>query len=502
MREKNKVLLNSALYTFNTILLKAMSFLLLPLYTHFLTPEDYGVTNLLACFTSVASFIIAFSLYAAVSRFYVDYKNDIEKLKRFYGTVLTFVFLSGSVFLALSIIFRNILVSLFFKGLNFYPVVLIGIVGLVFACIYTVYQNILQGMQNSKKYTMTSTVYFLFSLGLNLLFIGVFKLGAKGVLIASLIANMTFSVYVVYDLKKSNLATFGIDKQLLIEALRYSLPILPHNLSPNIADFISRILINSYNSLASVGLYSVAMQFGLVADTILASVNMAFAPWFYENMNRKSLEGRAEILRLADLLIRLYGIIFLGIVLFSQEAIILMTNGKFIMAWTVIPILILAFSFKMMYYFFINVLFYYKQAARYIFIATLTSNLLSILISFLLIPSLDMYGAALAQVVTKIITVIIVIKLSLHFDNIGFKIGRIISHIIIYAIFGVVGLYFSFTKYMMVFNIYNFMYKLFVYAMYILMVLFTFRKQIKQLLQGGSIKNILKRNANLKTEII
>lgn len=492
MREKNKVLLNSVLYTFNSLLLKALGFLLLPIYTYFLTPKDYGVTNLIAGFTSVASFIVAFSLYSAVSRFYADYKNDREKLKRFYGTVLTFVILSGIVFVALSIMFRNILVSLFFKGLDFYPVILIGIVGLLFACIYSVYQNILQGMQNSKKYTITSIVYFFISVILNLIFIGVFKMGATGVLTAVLIANMTFSVYVVYDLKKSNLATFGIDKQLLIEALKYSLPILPHNLSSSIADFVSRILINSYNSIASVGLYSVAMQFGSVADMIQSSVNMAFAPWFYETMNKNTLEGRTEIIRLSDLLIGLYGIFFLGIALFSQEAIILMTNGKYILTWTVIPILVFSFSIKTLYYFFVNVLFYYKQAARYIFIATLTSNLLNIFICFLLIPKLDMYGAALAQVVTKIVTVAIVINLSLRFDDIGFKIGKIITFIIINAAFGAVGLYFSYTKYMTVFNVYNFMYKLFIYAVYILLVLFTFRKQIKQLFQSGAIRQILR----------
>jgi len=109
MREKSKVLINSALYTFNSILIKALGFLLLPVYTYFLTPKDYGITNLIAGFTSVASFIVAFSLYSAVTRFYADYKSDRDRLKRFYGTVLTFVSLSGSVFVVLSIVFQHII---------------------------------------------------------------------------------------------------------------------------------------------------------------------------------------------------------------------------------------------------------------------------------------------------------------------------------------------------------------------------------------------------------
>ncbi|NMB34189.1 MAG: oligosaccharide flippase family protein, partial [Clostridium sp.] len=76
MRGIGRVLENSFLYTFSSLLVKAIGFLLLPVYTLFLTPEDYGTTNLVNSFNSVATFILAFSLYVAVIRFYVDYKDD------------------------------------------------------------------------------------------------------------------------------------------------------------------------------------------------------------------------------------------------------------------------------------------------------------------------------------------------------------------------------------------------------------------------------------------
>ena len=51
MSAKSKVLENSFLYTFSSLLAKAVGFLLLPVYTLFLTPEDYGITNLVNSFT-------------------------------------------------------------------------------------------------------------------------------------------------------------------------------------------------------------------------------------------------------------------------------------------------------------------------------------------------------------------------------------------------------------------------------------------------------------------
>ena len=64
-------------------------------------------------------------------------------------------------------------------------------------------------------------------------------------------------------------------------ALAYSIPIIPHNLSTSIASFISKIFINNSASLATVGLYGIAMQFGSLIDLFQTSVNKAFSPWFY-----------------------------------------------------------------------------------------------------------------------------------------------------------------------------------------------------------------------------
>ena len=91
MTTRKKVLENSFLYIFSSLLVKAVGFLLLPIYTLFLTTDDYGVTNLVTGFLNVATFIVAFSLYSAAIRFYIDFKDDRIKLKRLYGTIISFV---------------------------------------------------------------------------------------------------------------------------------------------------------------------------------------------------------------------------------------------------------------------------------------------------------------------------------------------------------------------------------------------------------------------------
>jgi O-antigen/teichoic acid export membrane protein len=72
---QSKVLSNSIIYTLGGIITKCFAFFLLPLYTAYLTPEDYGITSIVTTFLNISSFVVSFSLYAAVLRLYVDYNN-------------------------------------------------------------------------------------------------------------------------------------------------------------------------------------------------------------------------------------------------------------------------------------------------------------------------------------------------------------------------------------------------------------------------------------------
>ena len=480
MTGKSKVLENSFFYMFSSLLVKAIGFFLLPVYTYFLTPEDYGITNLVNGFNSVATFIVAFSLYQAVMRFYVDYKNDREKLKRFYGSVTCFVFLSSLVFLLVSIAVNELIVSLFFEGVDFFPVVLIALVTLCFLSVHSVHQSMLQGMQKGKKLTLINIVVFLIQVALNLVMIGVLRMGAVGVLLAALIVNVGYMVFMLIDVRRNDLMEFCLDKRLLKEALKYSIPIMPHNLSTHIASFASRIFINREGSLGAVGLYGVAMQFGALVDIVQVSVNKAFAPWFYDVMNRRDKEAKEEILEMSRLLLILYSLVYLVIGLFSQEVVILMTNENYTLAWTAIPILVVGYSIKSIYYFYVNILFFHKEAARRIFIATVSGSLADILFAAILVPLAGMYGAAIAFLIAKVIVVSIVVFMARKYNDIGFRIGGMLRTILPSFAFMSIGLFFSYTKYTEEFNLQNLLYKLAVLCLYLLIIRIKYRKFLKK----------------------
>lgn len=484
-----KVFVNSIIYSASGLLLKCFSFFLLPLYTIYLSTEDYGINSVASSFLSTMSFIVAFSLFSAVMRFYVDLKDDPEKLKRFYGSVSVFVLLSGLVFIILLSAFRGLLSKYVFSGIDYYPIILVCLISLIFFCQHTIFDNILRSQQRALKSSIFSIAYFLISVILNILFVVVLRMGVLGTLLASLIGYAAYTVYFWIEMSVTKTIRFCLDFSLLKEALKYSIPIMPHNLSTQIALLISKVLIGGSSSLGALGIYSVAAQFGNIADTVQCYVDSAYGPWLYEKLKFKEQAYKKTIRKTVGLLTAVIGLFFIGIALFAQDYILLFVEKSYSDAWKYVPWIVLVFAIKTIYYFYVEVLFFYKKASQKLFIATLTSSLLNILLSAFFIPLFGVYGSIAADAISMLIRVGIVVIFSKQFDDVGLKVHDFVINFFTITIFIFGGLLLSYIKYGDSFSIVNFLYKIAVVVLYIVFLYVRYRKEISSFLE--KIKNKL-----------
>lgn len=487
----SKVLTNSVVYSISGLLMKCFSFFLLPLYTSYLTTKDYGITNLANSFTSSMVFIVAFSLYSAVLRFYVDYKDDKEKLKRFYGTIVTFVGLSGIAFFILLTLFRGLLSKYVFSGVEFYPVILVCLISLIFNCQYNIYDKILKGQQNAIKSSVVSIVVFLLTVAFNIVFVVFFKLGALGVLLASMIAYIACTAYFLIDMKRIDSIEFCIDFEILKESLKYSVPIIPHNLSTSIAVLISSVLIGNKVSVSSLGVYSVAAQFGNIADTIQAYVNNAYGPWLFEKLSSAESGYKREIRKISKLICMVIGFFMIGISFFSHDYIVLFVNKAYVKAWEYIPLIVFVYIIKMAYYFYVSVLFYYKKASRFLFVATLSGSLCNILLSSFFIPAHGVYGSIAADMIAMFIRVAIIIFISKKFDDIGLRIKDFALIILYVTAFMFLGNALSYSFYSDSFSLLNLGYKCLIMLLYLAVLFFRYRSDCEKFIKVAisKIKN-------------
>lgn len=491
MSGKSKVLSNSLLYTVSNLLLKGANFILLPIYTYSMSSADFGTINLINAFKYLMAYLIGFSLYSAVTRFYADLTNNRKKLKEYNGTLIIFILISSIMFFVISILMKNYIATTFFEGIPYYPIIFMTMLFLIFHCQHTLHQSILQSLELGKKLTLINILFLIFQTILTVCLVGVLKLGAAGYVLTLLIANFSYFIYMLIDLYRNDLLSFKFDYKSLRASLKYSLPLLPHDLSGQIATFISRILINKSGSLASVGLYGVASQFGVLVDSFQFSVNKAFAPWFFNYMTKSKYYSNNDALQLSSLLLYIYSFVYLITGLFSQEVIIILTPDSYTLAWKIIPIIITGYAIKSIYYFLLNILMYIKSASSKIFYATLTGSLIEVLLASTWIPQYGMYGAAFSFTVSKIIMVVIMVYITNKYNNI-YKVKNMLGIIFPGIIAMMVGLVFSYAKYQMKFNIYNFIYKLIVLVFYVIYVFYSNKEEVKK------YKEILFKKSQLK----
>ena len=402
---------NSLLYSIGNLLLKAFSFFLIPLYTTFLTTDDYGITNLVTGFTGIVSCIITLSFQYAVIRFYADVNGDKQKISRLFGTVISFIICYGTFVCLLLFLTQSIWSPLLFKGIPFVPIALMAVLNSLVVGLYTVYQDILKGMQDAKRSVNLSFVFFFLLLNFNILTVVFFGLGALGMVLASLIVHSLMTIFMMYDLIHRQLFIFCIDKKLIKVLFIYSLPLVPHTMAFKLSQYATKLIINSKLSLSTLGLYGLSSQFGNISDIIQNSFQNAFQPWMFGILNEKKESAPAHIRSVTYSILWGMGVLYLLIGLFCQEAIILMSSPSYHSAWRYVPPIISTVAIKSPLYFYCNYLYYYKDKTKYIFSSTLLGCIINVIFTFIMVPLFGIYGSIGADVIALFFRLLLVYKI-------------------------------------------------------------------------------------------
>ena len=397
---------NSALYSVVTILQKGVSFFLLPLYTTFLTPEDYGVVNVVLSVSSFMSVLVMMALNGAATRFHYR-SDDVGFRKRLWGTITTIVLINSICWGCVCYALHQFIFDPFVGNVPFYPYVALGIANTIITPLYLLFQSYLQANQEAFHYSVNTFLNFLVQVMLAIVLIAVFKMGALGMLLANVLTALLFFIYVLIAFVPK--IKICVDRSVTKESMKYSLPLLPHQFSIWGAGAIDRLLLNEIKGESATGLYSVAQQFGQVVGTLAYSVNQAFVPWFFQMLG-KGEEGIKRIEKVGSCAVFLYSIVAFVIALFAPELLRLMVSESFQESWQIIPFVSFAFVFHGVYFFYINILF--VKDTGLVFIVTLSSMLVNIIANMLLVPIWGYIGCGVACFLTYFVRALMAMFIS------------------------------------------------------------------------------------------
>lgn len=365
--------------------------LMLPIYTRYLEPKDYGVISLIM---ALSSFMLAFAglqLANSMGRFFFDY--DEERMKNFFSTVFYGIVAVNALFLLAAHMNGERLSRLIFPkaDIPYFPYVFLALVIVFFGNLRNYFNLTLRVEERGGAVLMTALVTSLTGAALGVYMVVFLKMGAYGALGAEGLNTFVGAAVLAFFLKDKFRLVF---KPVLLKApLRYSLPLIPHSLGGILFMFSDKFILGYYTPLASIGLYEMAQKFSNPIRLVVRSFDSAIVPDFM----RSSLEGReAAGIRYEAVITKWFAIICflcLAVSLFSEEIVNLLTQPAYFGASTLVPVLVFPMAFRGLYFFSANAILFEKKTIV-IPLITFTAGALNIFLNLLFIPVYGIYAAA------------------------------------------------------------------------------------------------------------
>ncbi|OCH18574.1 oligosaccharide flippase family protein [Aliivibrio logei] len=396
----SKLVKNSILYTTLSIFEKSFMFFMLPVYTAYLSPEDLGQYSLVVAINAFLILLYSLSLEHGLGKFYYDYKDDDHKVKILFSTIYSSVFFASIMFTFLFFVSYDFLFFKFSENEQLYELLKTGLLCIVFFPCYSMFKQMYQVKQDAKKYGLISFSYTLLLVIINVVLIVLFGMKSEGLLYGLLCVNIIFFCYSTISFFKNN--GFFYDFKLLLKVLKYSFPLLPHSISSVVTSMSDRILIGFFLTLSSVGLYTISSQVSFIFGVLISAFSMAYGPVFFEKIKGEE-KGKIELLKIANIGVPIFCFIGVSLSFFSKEIIMVMVSDDYLEAYKYAMILIFVFVFQSVYIFTAGPLL--VSSTKIYALVSILSSVLNVILNILLIPIYYIYGAAIATLISKIVSV-------------------------------------------------------------------------------------------------
>lgn len=333
---------HGAVYAVGMLLSRLVGLIMLPIYTRYLTPADYGLLQLVTMTIEVVSILAGSRLVGGVFRFY--HKAETEDARR--AVVTTAIALMGALYAGAATVATALapaIAGVLLDGPEQAHLVRLGALALALDGLIVVPLAYLQIRGMSGKYVLTNVSKLMIALSCNILFVVHFRMGAQGVLTGTVIAN-GFMGLVLTSWALRQVGP-GTSRDTARDLVRYGLPFVVTQVATFANTFGDRYFINAAAGAAAVGLYSLGYQFAFLYWTIaFAPLSTAWQSARFELAKREDRDRLySQVLIYASVMLLLGGV---GVALFAKPTIRIMADPAFRSAADFVPVLVLAFLFQ------------------------------------------------------------------------------------------------------------------------------------------------------------
>ncbi len=379
---------NTLILTIGKISTQAVSFLLLPLYTAYLSKDDYGIVDLISTITTLLYPIVNMQIEQAVFRYMVVNRNDTEQTSKIISTGLCFS------------LFQIILFSLLFLiGSPFMdsPYKWFLLANLCVGILNSSFLQILRGLGDNTGYAITSFLVSFITIIFNIVLIVLLDLAAYGMLLGHIGGALLAFCYVVFRTEIwIYFKTSNFDKHILKELLSYSVPLIPNEISWWAIRASDRLVISTFVGLAANGIIAVANKF----PSIIVLVYNIFGLAWTESvvLHLKEDDGEEYFSNVVNQVIRLFFGGSLLLIAVMPIVFPIMVNKEFIEAYNLLPLYVIGCLFNVIIGLISTVYIVHKKT-REIAKTSVIAAIICIVCDLILVQFIGVYASPIASII-------------------------------------------------------------------------------------------------------
>lgn len=394
MSRDNGLAKNTIIITIGRISTQFVAFLLLPLYTALLSKGEYGGVELIITIVQLFIPIVSLMIDQGAFRYLLNSKNDYERKK-----VVSNAFFIATI-MNITFILIYAITTRFVKGQYTIWIILILIV--------TVYNNLLlqvaRGFKKVPAYALGSFVCAASTIVLNVVLIVFFRIGAVGMLIATFSGNLVCFIFLIQKLRILKYLSFkSLDKTVAYEELKYSIPLVPNQLSLWVMNSSDRLIVSWTIGTAANGVLSVSHKFPAIYMTFF---NIFLLAWHETGAIHYYDDDRDQFFtNMLSKLLTIFSILCMGIIVVLPFFFHHFVNQSYYEAYYSIPIYLVASLFNVVIGI-LGVVYVATKKTLEIAKTTFIAAIINILINFMLIHRIGLYAASISTFIGYLIVMI------------------------------------------------------------------------------------------------
>lgn len=415
---------SSSTYIVGMFIVRASALITMPVLTRFLTKEEYGILSVV---NSIGAFLLTlFGMGSAeyILRYY--WEKEGQERKDLFGSFFLILMFFPLIFFVIPLtLFGKAVFGFLFSDVAFYPYILLVIWSSWFLNLNILPYEFIKIRKQPAKYISIAIFSTFSGITLTLILVIVFSYGALGPILSKFIMSIIFGSYFLYYTLKE--ITFYFSSTYVKKYFSFNSPLLVALICGSLLRHVDIFILQKYVPLSEVALYSVGTSIAGLIPFFVRAVNLAWAPFFYENVFKSRKEEASRLFGFSiDYL--LLGVLFIvtGIILFRQELVLILASSKYIGVCNVMVILIVGYLFLSMRGF----------ASKGVLIAnknmlitytTILGIVMNLCLNLYFIPRYGIYGAAYSTSFCLILMYIVIHVCSQRYYKIDFHYVRILK---------------------------------------------------------------------------